>query len=1075
MNQSDQNQQEKKIKINIFGKAAKLFIDQFQLTLLLMMLIVAIGIVGLLTLPKESLPEIVFPAITIQTLYPGASPEDVEALVTEKIENKVKDLDDIDTVESETGFGISVVTVTFQESVDIDRKKIEVDNNLRELAFPDGVFDPASFVFSTSEIPLMNISVAGDYDLASLTAFAELIQNEVEGVAGVDSVTIDGTVAEEIEVVLNELEMMKYGISFAKVRDAIQSKNFDAPLGELSLNDTRYNLRVKESYESLEEIENTQIQEGIYIKDIGYVTDGFAPITSYNRTFIRGIDDKAKASVFLTVSRKVNSDVISSSEGVKKLLSESQGTLYPEDLTVYVSNDLAVNVNSDLEKIQSSAWSGLLVVIIVLFLFIGIKESMIVATTIPLSLLGTLGVLNLFGITFNTFAVLGLIVALGLLVDNSIIVMENIDRLSKKNFTPIDAAYYGANQVGYPVSSATMTTLAAFFPLAILPGILGAFVSTIPITIMITITVSLLVSLLITPSLSARILRGKKRGIKFPKWLRVALSVSIVAGLSYIAFLDIGSMTITYVMVAVFSLLMFFRSLGGSERGLEESKLTLRYSQFIRWIAIKKWRGALVLLIGLLSLVASFSTFATGALKIAFFPVNEPTSLTITIDTVGGMTLDNTDAIIREIEDKLYQVDTIKQFNTTVGGSEIDRAVISVELDVTDFSGFESRERIEGALGMIPGAIVNIQGIASGPPVGKPLELQIIGDDLRASTDFADEIFNYIATIDGVYNIESSVSVGVPQLVFDINDYKALTYGISPIQVSNHLRGELNGVEAATFNKDGEEIDIVIRRNIDLVDSLEKVENLYIPTATGNMVPLSSIADIEEVGGISEISRKNGERIISVSADLKEGYNINNVVTRIKNSYPDNDIPQGVKLKYSGDVEGIEQNFGNLLQSMILAVFLVFIILTVQFKSIGQPFIILSTLPMAFIGVIWGLIITGNEFGFYAFMGLVALIGIAVNDAIVLIDYINYLRLEGMSVSEAIMEAGKTRFNPVLATTLTTISGVLPLAFKEAYYAQFSFALIFGLMVTTLLTLIFIPTIYSLFNRKKKEEEVTIS
>lgn len=1069
MKESNNNQQEKNIAINIFGRASGLFIDQFQLTVLLMLLVVSIGIVGLFSLPKESLPEIVFPAITIQSFYPGASPEDVESLITEKIENKIKDLDDIDTIESETGFGVSVVTVTFLESVDIDSKKIEVDNNLRELSFPDGATEPESFVFSTSEIPLMNISVAGDYDLAALTAYAEAIQDEVESVAGVDSVTIDGTVAEEIEIILNELKMMKYGISFNAVRNAIQSKNFDAPLGELSLNDIRYNLRVEESYATLSDIESTFIQEGIYIKDIGYVVEGYAPITSYNRTFIRGADEAAKPSVFLTVSRKVNSDVIGTSDAVKTLLKEGKGSLYPDDLTVYVSNDLAVNVNSDLEKIQSSAWSGLLVVVVVLFLFIGIRESLIVATTIPLSLLGTLGVLNLFGITFNTFAVLGLIVALGLLVDNSIIVMENIDRLIKKGFMTREAAYYGTNQVGYPVSSATMTTLAAFFPLAILPGILGAFVSTIPITIMITISVSLMVSLLITPSLSARILKGGRTGTRLPKWLRVILSVGIVGGLSYVAFNDIGSQRISIVMPIIFSLLMLIRVLAIGDKGLENSPLTLRYSRIIRWIALKKRRGVLVLLVGLLALMASFGTFATGALKIAFFPVNEPTSLTITVDTVGGTTLDNTDTIIREIEDRLYTIESIRQFNTTVGGNEIDRAQISVELDVTEVNGFVTRERIDTLLQQVPGAVINIQGIAAGPPVGKPLELQIIGDDLEASTEFADNVYNFIGAINGVYNIESSVSIGVPQLVLDINDYKALTYDILPLQIANHLRGELNGIEAATYKKDGEEIDIIIRRDINLVDSLDKVENLYVPMPSGDMVPLSSIAEIEERSGISGISRKDGERIITVSADLKEGFNINDVVGIIREAYPENNIPDSVTLRYSGDVEGIEQNFGNLFQSMILAVFLVFIILTIQFKSIGQPFIILSTLPMAFIGVIWGLVLTGNEFGFYAFMGLVALIGIAVNDAIVLIDYINYLRLQGITVAEAIMEAGKTRFNPVLATTLTTISGVLPLAFKEAYYAQFSFALIFGLMVTTILTLIFIPTIYSLFTRKSRK------
>ena len=427
------NNEEKSIKINIFGKIARLFINRFQLSILVILLILSVGLLGFANLPKESLPEFEFPEIIIQTTFPGASPEDVESLVTKKIENKVKDLEDIDTLNSETGFGISVVNATFLDSVDIDRKKIELDNALREISFTDGVGNPESFVLSTADfLPLMNISVAGDYDLPQLTNIANDIKDEIEGVKGIDNVTINGEVSREIEVVLDELKMMKYGIDYNQIREAIQVNNFDAPLGELPLNGVRYNLRVDESYTSLSDIENTFIKEGVYIKDVARVVEGLAPVDSYNRTFIRGLNEEALPSLFLTVNREVNSDVIGTSLAVKELLKESKGTLYTDDVTVNVSNDLAVNVDNDLGKIESSAWSGLLVVIVVLFLFIGLRESLIVSISIPLSLLGTLGILNLFNLTFNTFVVLGLIVALGLLVDNSIIVMENIDRLHRK-------------------------------------------------------------------------------------------------------------------------------------------------------------------------------------------------------------------------------------------------------------------------------------------------------------------------------------------------------------------------------------------------------------------------------------------------------------------------------------------------------------------------------------------------------------------------------------------------------------------------------------------------------------------
>ncbi len=1064
----NENLNEKKIKINIFGKAALGFINQFQLTVLIILLILSIGIAGIINLPRESLPEIVFPAITVQTLFPGASPEDVEFLVTEKIENKIKEFDDIETIESETSFGLSVVSITYIEGIDIDQKKIEIDNALKELQFSDGVQDPRSFIFSTSEIPLMNISVAGNYSQDQLTLIAEDLANEIEGVRGVQDVTLSGNVNREIEIVTNELLMMKYGVDYNALRNAIASQNYSAPVGEVALNGVRYNLRVDERFQTVQEIEDTRINSQVYVKDVAEVIDGIEPIRSYNRTFIKDVNDQALPSVFLSVSRKVGSDVIGTSQAIQTLLEEEKGLLYPTDVTVNVSNDLAVNVSNDLDKIQGSAFSGLIVVIIVLFLFIGIKESLIVSITIPLSLLGTLGILNAFGITFNTFAILGLIVALGLLVDNSIIVMENIDRLKKKGMSAKDAAYYGTNQVGFPIVSSTFTTLAAFFPLAILPGILGAFISTIPITIMITISVALVVSIVITPSIAAKLLSGNQKHTINPL-IKGIFSVVIVAALSFYAFYDGGNnLRLALIMMAIFTSLMLLKVLFLQDKGLEDSKVTKVYSHLIGWIVSKKRRAVVVLLIGFLALAGSFATFSTGLLKIAFFPNSEPTSLNIKVDTVGGMTLNATDIVVKEIEALLIRNDAVSQFNSTIGGNEIDSATLSVELDISQKNGFAILNDIDEQIKKIPGAKISIQSLAAGPPVGKPIELRITGDNLNNSALFANEVETSLQGIEGVYNIESSSSQGVPQLLIDINKSKSLNYGVSPQQITNQLRGEINGITATTLRSGQSEIDVVIRQDLELIHSVNEVNNLFIATPTGNMLTLSNIADLVEQSGISTISRKDGERVISITADLKEDYNVNDVANQLQALYPTDAIPAGVALLYSGDVEGISQNFGNLFQSMILAIFLVFIILTLQFKSISQPFIILTTIPMAVIGVIWGLIITGNEFGFYAFMGLVALVGIAVNDAIVLIDYINYLRSEGHQIIDAIKEAGKTRFNPVLATTLTTISGVLPLAFKEAYYAQFSYALIFGLMMTTILTLLFIPTIYGLFARVSK-------
>jgi HAE1 family hydrophobic/amphiphilic exporter-1 len=1051
-----------KRKIKAIGRFSKYFLDQFSLTILVILMMIGIGVIGYISLPKESLPEIVFPSITIQTAYPGASVEDVEYAVTDKIENQIYEIDDVESITSQTQYGLSVVNVEFNESVDINQKKLELDNLLGSIQFTEGVLPSQSFIFSTSEIPLMEISIAGNYTIDELTQIAEAIKLQIEKIPGVDEAKISGDAEKEIELTVSEVDMMKYGISFGEIRNVFLSQNVSAPIANLDLNGSQFTLRVDERLDSIDDIKKLVVRDNIYLEDIAEVELGIKSSNSYSRTYVRGQNDEALPSVVLTITRKVNSDVIGTSDNIRTLVKDEKGLLYPNDITLEISNDLAVNVSNDLSRIQKSAWSGLIVVIVVLFLFIGFKESLIVAITIPLSLLGTLGILNLMGITFNTFVILGLIVALGLLVDNSIIVMENIDRLKKEKMSAYDASLYGIDQVGKPIVSSTFTTVAAFFPLAILPGILGAFISTIPITIIITLIVSLTVSLIVTPSISNKVLAFKERS--FPKYFEAIFSTGIVLVLTFYAFNGITPW-ITYSITIVFALWMLLKTLRTSDG---ETQLVKYYSRMIYWIIQKKRRSFTVLFIGFLSLGLSIFMIVNGTLKISFFPNGEPTSLSINIDTNGGMTLDKTNEIVKKYEDILVNTEGVSQFNTTIGGFEIDSGKIVAELDTTNRSGFEIRNEVTDAFAEIPGAIVTIDSIVAGPPVGKPIEIQVYGNDIENIYEYVNHIKDNLLKIEGVYNVELSTTEGVPQMIIDLSALKNSTYNTSSGQIANQLRAEINGIKVSSMKMNQETVDIIVRKDSNMINDVEMIKNLFIASSDGNMLILKDLADFRVESGLSSINHIDGTRVITVFADLFEGYNTTEVIDILKENL---DIPsEGITVKYSGDIAGISQNFGSLFQSMLLAVFLIFVILTIQFKSIKQPFIILTTIPMALIGVIWGLIITGNDFGFYAFMGLVALAGIAVNDAIVLMDFTNYLRREGKSLFEAIKEAGKVRFSPVLATTLTTIGGVMPLAFREVYYAQFSFALIFGLLMTTILTLIFIPILYSLFNFRQREK-----
>lgn len=446
--------------------------------------------------------------------------------------------------------------------------------------------------------------------------------------------------------------------------------------------------------------------------------------------------------------------------------------------------------------------------------------------------------------------------------------------------------------------------------------------------------------------------------------------------------------------------------------------------------------------------------------------------MNLVVDPPGGVTLEDTATITERVLELLRNNPNIAVINATIGGNEIDRATISAELvpqaQLTE-SGFDVVDKIEKAIRKIPGAQMTVSGVAAGPPVGKPIGLKLVGDDLEGSRNLAEAYAKVLNGLEGVYNVEVSAKQGVMQVYMNIRELKAQTYGLTSLNIAQQLRGYISGTTATTVRIDGEDVNVVIKKDPKDLQDLQNIKNLYVTSTTGDMIPLSSVVDFQELDGISSIKHEKQERVITVSADIKKGYNVNDIIKVFKEQTVDLPFPNGVRLDFGGDVANISENFIALFQSLILAVFLVFIILTIQFKSIAQPFAILTTVPMALIGVIWGLVITGNDFGFYAFMGMVALVGIAVNDAIVLIDYMNYLQAEGVGRVDAIVKAGMTRFNPVLATTLTTIAGILPLGFKDATYAQLAFSLIFGLLVTTVMTLVFIPIAYSIIEAFKEK------
>jgi len=1062
---------------NIIGKLSAFFVKRFDLTLLIIGMLIILGVTSYIFLPKESLPEIVFPTLTIQTVYPGANPLDVENLITKLIEERVSGLDDVNSVTSSSNYGFSFITVSYDESVDIDRKKVELEGILNEVALPDAALDPSTSTFKTSEIPLISLSLTGDYSLAELTEYAKLLSTELEKVAGVEQVLLFGETSREIQIVMDTEKTAELGITMDTLITTLKNDNISFPVGDVSENSINYNIRIDERFSSVDVLDDISIptRQGEFVKlsEIAEIKDTTKAISQFNQSYTQ--EDGLNNSMFISVIRKNRSDVLGTSDAIKETLEKSVGDVIPSDLSVVISRDTAVQVEDDLNNIQSNALSGLLVVILVLFMFIGFRESLIVAITIPLTLFATLGVLSIFGITLNTFSILGLIVSLGLLVDNSIIVMENMDRLYKKGATAKEAAVFGTNQVGYPIASSTLTTVAAFLPLAILPGIIGAFINTIPRTIIITLLASLIIAVVITPSIYSFVFAHiKKHDNELPKALMFGVKIVkliLVAGLSVVAFYGesvwIG---IPIIATVFFTIAIGLKEFGSKGKELEDNKLVVAYKKFIIDITTSRVKMAFILIISFGVLASSFLLITSGAVKIAFFPQTEPQSVALTIDTPAGTSLENTALVVADVQNELMKLTDVKQFNATIGGNEIDQAKITIDLEDNENDGFAQLETIQQAVSSIEGANISIESQgAGGPPTGSPIEVKIIGEDIVANKKITDLYIEKLNEIEGTFNVESSIKEGGKELLFNIDIDKAKELGFNPAFIAFSIRRQLDGDIATTLRENDENIDV---RIVSQVETIDDINELTLASPLGKTVQVKDIVTVIESTGISGIIRNDGERTITLTADLEKGLNSSEVLELFKNSVAEIELPENTIISYGGEAAGISENFTNLFRSMIIAIFLVFIILTIQFGSIKQPFAIITTIPMAFIGVLYGLRITGNEFGFYAFMALISLVGIAVNDAIVLIDYMNYLRKEGYNFFEAIGEATRTRFSPVFATTLTTIGGILPLSFKSAYYAQFGYGLIFGLLVTTFMTLVLIPTLYSLFEGKDARKEL---
>ena len=1074
-------------KTNLLGSIASASINRYRIVYLGMVLLTLLGLYYYTILPRESKPEVIFPKIKVNVNYPGASPEDVESLVTNKLEAALSGIDEVEFLTSSSLAGRSEIQLDFFPEANIDDKINEVNQAVLSVKdLPEEVELPSVKPSTTANRPFMVLSLSGDLTPSELKDAADILSVDLLSINGVNDIKIAGEQSAEIRITVDPARLAEFNLTVEALIQAVRLRHKDTPAGDAIMDGTHYFIRVLGSYADVDEISRTLVPiEGgdtIFLKDVAEVEETYKPSANYSRRSVNlGSDDASmKSAITVSLYRDGGTDIIGPSDAAKAIVESRGDGRFPEDLDILVIQDDAVSVREDLAAVLSNAASGLLIVVLVLFLFLGLKEAVITALIIPFSLFISFIALNSVGMTFNTMTLLAMIIALGLLVDNAIVVVENVVMFREKGLSRIQAAKEGTAEVAPSILAATLTTMAAFLPLASMGGRIGLIISVIPLTIIFIIGASLLIALTVTPALSSRIL-SRKTGVHETREfsiVREMVEAVLIIGLFMVAFFTDGrpgllSLSMGLIMAVIFAVRIFSRYKKVDAFG----KAAIIYKSFLEKLLASRRNRFIVPAIALAALLGVLSTIPLGLLKIELFPVMDESSLYVVISTPQFSTLDDTDDVTRQIENMLLDLDGIDTIYSEVGVVSMRDSEIVMNLKPIEERGWTTKEIVPTLLKPfmnVPGAKITIGTSAGGKSANSPIQIKLIGNDMDDLSSASNDLMKILSSIEGIASPYIDMEPGYPEVQILMKPIIAADLGIDATTLGNIVKTVISGQLSGTLLTSEGSLPIRFTTDESKIDSVQDLEKILLTLKDGTRIPLTHVASLAETSGLGTIRHSGGDRTVTVYAQLMPDVNIRDIVTAFDELAGAEELPGGLRYEWSGDAADLDASFSEMTVNLALALLVVFLILAAQFDSLTQPLVILLSVPMAIIGVFSGLLLTGNNFGLYAFMGVIALVGIAVNDAIVLVDTVNRNRKEGMSIKEALSDAGKSRFGPVLATTLTTIGGILPLAFKDENFAQLSISLIFGLMASTILTLIVLPIIYYLVEGAKTKFKTVI-
>ncbi len=1110
--------------------------------MVLMVLIIALGISSYINLPKESYPEVEIPTIYVGTPYPGNSPVDIENLITRPLEKEINTIDEIDNINSTSVQDYSTIIIEFITGTDVQealqKVKDAVDKAKPELP-TDLDQDPDVFEMNFSEFPMLNINLSGDYSTEELNDYAEYLEDEIEKFSEVSRVDIRGVDEKEVKIMANPHEMEARQINFEDIENAIAAENVTISGGNVLNNGMRRTIRIMGEFEDPSQLENIVVknenQRIVYLGDIARVDFDYKEKESYARLGEHQV-------VMVDVIRRSGENLLILTDKVQEVLDKATEEIFPSDLSVVITNDQSVQTEEMVNSLENNIISGVILVVMVLLFFLGTRNAMFVGLAIPLSMFITFNILSAFGITINMMVLFSLIMALGMLVDNGIVVVENVYRLMETGMKPIEATKKGVGEVAFPVIASTATTLAAFLPMVFWPGMVGEFMGILPVTLIITLGSSLFVALVINPVLIASYMKVGSDDIDRKKmwrrvWIMVVIGVVLIisgflAGSNFPAlkkFLVVVGNLLN--LVALLTLLNVYFLVPTSNRFQKAFLPWLEYHYQRLLTYALRGRNPIYFLGGtVLTLIFSIAMMVVFQPEVLFFPENQPKYVNVFIEFPVGTDIETTNDFTKKIEQDVrgviepyeYMVESVI---SNVGEGTADpndpTAVSAAETPnksrvMVNFVEFRHRKGqdtkevmnlIREAVQGYPGVTIAVDKDAAGPPVGKAISIEVSGDDYETLIQLTEQMRTYITEsgIAGIERLRTDLETGKPELIVDIDREKARRFGLSTYSVATELRTALFGKEISKFKQGEDDYEIQLRLDDRYrydVDALMNKSITFRDQTDGKIyqVPIASVANAELSSTFGSVKRKELKRVVTLSSNVLTGYNPTKVNEEIKTLLANYELPAGYEFKFGGEQEKQAEEMAFLSKALMMAVFLIFLIIVSQFNKISTPFIIMSSVVFSTIGVFLGLVIFNMEFIIIMSMvGIISLAGIVVNNAIVLIDFIELSkqrskqklgitgRLERSEMIKAVVSAGKTRLRPVLLTAITTVLGLIPLAvginidflkFMGSYTSDFyiggdnvvfwgpmSWTIIFGLTVSTFLTLVIVPVMYLLTER----------